>query len=296
MGFKRLHIIVNPAAGQDHPFLQIFNTAFREAGIDWDIYITKEFGDATRLAQEAVKAGADVVAAFGGDGTVMEVATGLRGSKVPLAIFPGGTGNIMAVELGIPLDLPGAVALVCGMGAPRTVDMGQSDEHLFILRATIGLSAEIMKEARREAKNRLGNLEYLLAAMRALPNIQSSVYRLNLDGEQKEVEGVMCIIANSGNLGRTGWSLTQNVNVSDGLLDVFVIRSVDLGTLLTVAANAAGWREPDYHWQVKQVSVEADPPQNVDCDGDVIGQTPFKAHVIPDAVQVIVPKLPEPAA
>src|SRR5690554_2424284 len=106
---RSIHIITNPAAGQDRPFLNVFNKTFQEAGIDWELLITKKPGDAARFAQDAVKAGVDVVAAYGGDGTVGEVAGALHGTNQPLAILPGGTANVMSVELGIPGDLPGAL-------------------------------------------------------------------------------------------------------------------------------------------------------------------------------------------
>ncbi len=291
LSFKRLHIIINPAAGQDQPFLQIFNRAFQEAGIDWDVFITKKAGDGTRLAQAAVAAGADVVAAFGGDGTVAEVASGLLGSDVPLAIFPGGTANVMSIELGIPSDLSEAVALLCGGGKLRPVDMGQlGDDRLFMLRATIGFTAEMTKGAEREEKNRLGNLAYLLSALRALPDAKPSRYQIQLDDRQEEVEGMICLVANSGSLGLPGLSLTSAIDVSDGLLDVIVIQSVNLGSLLSVAASAAGFSQPLYHWQAKQVTVTAEPPQNVECDGEIIDPTPLTAHILPQAIRVIVPE------
>src|SRR5436190_12669136 len=83
---RRVHVIANPAAGQDRPFLNLFNKSFQAADIEWELLITKKAGDAERLTREAVAAGADVVAAYGGDGTASEVANGLYGTDVPLAI------------------------------------------------------------------------------------------------------------------------------------------------------------------------------------------------------------------
>lgn len=289
--FKRLHVIINPAAGQDHPFLQIFNRSFQEAGIDWDLFITKKAGDAERLAREAVEAGADVVAAYGGDGTVAEVASGLRGSDVPLAIFPGGTANVMSIELGIPADIAGAVSLLCGKGELRPVDMGQLGDRVFMLRATVGFTAEMTKGAEREEKNRLGNLAYFLSAFRALPEAKPALYKLQLDDKTEEVEGMICVVANSGSLGLPGVSFTPLMNVSDGMLDVIVIQAVNLGSLLSVAASAAGLAQPLHHWQAKQVTVTADPAQNVECDGEIIEPTPFTVKILPQAIRVIVPKV-----
>jgi diacylglycerol kinase (ATP) len=290
---KRVHIIVNPAAGQDRPFLQIFNTAFRDAGIDWELLITKKGGDAGRFAQEAVESGVDVVAAYGGDGTVSEVASRLQGTDVPLAIFPGGTANVMSVELGIPGDLPGALALVCGKGVARPIDMGRIGDQPFMLRAAIGYTAEMTKGAEREEKNRLGNLAYIFSALRALPTAQIVPYKITLDGQTIETEGAVCIVANSGNLGLPGWSLTRKIDVSDGLLDVVMIRSVDLNALLSVAASAIGVGQPLNHWQGREITIETDPPQTVECDGEIIDPTPLSASIVPQAVRVIVP---DPAA
>jgi diacylglycerol kinase (ATP) len=286
---RRVYVIANPAAGQDRPFLNLFNNSFQAADIEWELLITKKAGDAERLARESVAAGADVVAAYGGDGTVSEVANGLYGSDIPLAIFPGGTANVMSVELGIPSDLAGAVALACGSGAARPVDMGKIGGRMFLLRAAIGYTAEMIKGADREDKNRLGNLAYILSALRALPNAQAVPYKLTLDGTVVEIEGAVCIIANSGSLGLPGWSLTRKVDVSDGLLDVIVIQNVDLNALLAVAASAMGVGEPLDHWQVREVTIEANPPQTVECDGEIIEPTPFSASVLPQAIRVLVP-------
>ncbi len=78
---KRIYVVINPASGQPKPVLHTLNSVFRAADVDWDVSITKESGDGQRFAKEALATGADVVAAFGGDGTVMEVASALMGSQ-----------------------------------------------------------------------------------------------------------------------------------------------------------------------------------------------------------------------
>ena len=107
--YSKIHVVINPAAGQDEPILNVLNDVFHPAGVDWDISLTHKSGDATRLAAEAAALGVDLVAAYGGDGTQMEVANGLLGTGVPQAILPGGTGNAMAHDLGIGIKLQVAV-------------------------------------------------------------------------------------------------------------------------------------------------------------------------------------------
>ncbi len=288
--FKYVHVIANPAAGRDVPILGLLNTAFKDAGIDWDLFLTKEAGDAERLAREAVQAGADLVAVYGGDGTVMEVANGLIGAGMPMAILPGGTANVMSVELGIPGDLHAAVALIgSGDHLVRTVDMGRARGHLFLLRITTGISAEMIANTEREAKNRMGSLAYLISLLRAAPATPPSRFTITLDGAQVESEGVGCLIANSANLGVPGLTLAKTVDIADGLLDVIVISSAGLNQLVQVAANAVGISQSLPHWQAREITLVADPPQTVECDGEVLDPTPITARVVPGAVRILVP-------
>ncbi|MGH2353414.1 MAG: diacylglycerol/lipid kinase family protein, partial [Chloroflexota bacterium] len=110
--YIRIAVIINPAAGQDQPVLGTFNRVFQAAGVDWEVFVTKRGGDACRYAEAATRQDFDAVAVYGGDGTVAEVASGLIGGDVPMAIFPGGTANVMSSELGIPRDLAEACALI----------------------------------------------------------------------------------------------------------------------------------------------------------------------------------------
>ena len=105
MEFKKIHLIVNPTSGQPKPILHIVNDVLHKHDLDWNVSVTHKDGHGARLAQEAVQAGADLVAAYGGDGTVKDVINGLMAGDVPLAILPGGTGNALAHELNIPRDL-----------------------------------------------------------------------------------------------------------------------------------------------------------------------------------------------
>lgn len=292
--YKRIQIIINPAAGQDKAILGPMNKAFHEAGIDWDVSITKKAGDAKRLAQEAVQAGVNAVGVYGGDGTVMEVASGLIGTEIPLAIFPGGTANVMSVELGIPNDIAEATALVCKEESEvRCVDMGQIGEHYFLLRVGIGAEAEMVNNADREMKNRLGVLAYALTAVQAIQNPVTAKYRMILDGEEIIAEGITCIINNSGSFGRPGLTLGPRINVSDGLFDVVVLRDSSLGSLLSAAASVVTGSENTtamQHWQAKDITIYSDPPQIYQTDGEVQGETPVSVKVLSQVLRVIVPK------
>ncbi len=292
---NNVFVIINPAAGQDRPILGTLNRAFNAAGINWDVGLTKRAGDAARMAHEAVLAGADAVAVYGGDGTVMEAASGLSGSGIPLAIFPGGTANVMSVELGIPSDIEQAVALVSSEARQiRTIDMGRvrdsaQNDHMFLLRLSLGYFARMTEGAARESKNRMGVLAYAFSALSALPQAEMVRFTITVDGEVYETDGVTCVIANSGALGLPGLTFSRTMSVSDGLLDVVVMKNADLLEVAKVLSNSLSGVENLPHWQGREISVIADPAQPIECDGEMIEPTPVAVSVVPQTLRVIVP-------
>ncbi|MEX1018087.1 MAG: diacylglycerol kinase family protein [Litorilinea sp.] len=301
---RKVYIVANPAAGQDNLNVRELNVIYRAAGVDWDLGFTKGEGDATRLAREAAERGVDVVAAYGGDGTVAEVANGLLGTRVPLAIIPGGTANVMSVELGIPGNFLQACALLATeMLHLRRIDVGVVDGRHFLLRTSLGLEARMVEGADRNLKNRFGNLAYGLSALNALRKPQLYQYRFEMDGRTIEDEGIACIVANSGNLGLPGLRLASNIEVDDGLLDVIVVSSADMSGIISVISSMMGQQRPEQvlnsnqtsqpgivrHWQAQQIRIEATPNDVVQCDGEMIGETPKEVSVLPGAVEVVVP-------
>ncbi len=287
-------VIANPAAGQGSFDVKELNARFARHGVEWDVWFTKGQQDGSRLAREAIALGADVVAAYGGDGTVAEVADGLAGQSVPLAIIPGGTANVMSVELGIPPLFGDALELICReLMTTRAVDMGQVGDRRFLLRLSIGLEAQMVAGADRVLKDRLGTLAYALSAMRALAEPTRLQYRFELDGRTLEEEGVACVIANSGNLGMPGLNLAPDVSVSDGQLDLFVVNDATLPVLLAMASRVLSQAPPSpdlvAHWQAASIRVSATPESQVQCDGELIGDTPIVVRVLPGVLRVIAP-------
>jgi diacylglycerol kinase family enzyme len=235
----------------------------------------------------------------------MEVASALVGTPTPLAIFPGGTANVTSVELGVPSDPAEACALVSrSTGVLRTIDVGQVGDRIFLTRIGMGLEANVIEQTAREQKDRMGWLAYALNALRELADPKISHYTITLDGQVIETEGLVCMVANSGILspnsgvpGRGVLTFAPTISVSDGLLDVLVIRRANLASLLAVAASMVAGNEnaePLLHWQGREASVVAEPAQTIQLDGEVVGQTPVIARVWPQALRVIVPAQAEP--
>ena len=293
---KRIRIIINPAAGKDESILPVINTSMKEAGITWEASITHEAGDAVRFAKAAVKEKIDALAVYGGDGTLMEAISGLIGSKVPLIILPGGSANVMANELGIPKDLKEACMLIGQVPIKmKTIDVGQFDKRYFIVGISFGFAADLVKGAGRETKNMMGILAYFLSAVAALKKAKKAVYHLTIDGQEHEVRGLTCIIANTGNLGFSTISFDKHIDVSDGLLDVVVARKANLSMLKLMAVTLLRRARPHNvelvkHWQGRDITVSSSPQQTVQCDGEVLEKSSVHIKIIPRAINVLIPK------
>lgn len=309
---KRVQVIINPAAGQNTPVLSTINDVFQPLNIDWDVSITKQAGDARAQAQAAVQNGVDVVAAYGGDGTVMEVASGLLGSDVPLAILPGGTGNVVSVDLGIPIDLGAACLLAVGEKSRiATIDCGQLKDQIFLLRLSVGLEAEMVETTSREAKDRYGIFAYLWSAVQNLRQPEVAHFKITLDGQEIETDGITCIVANSGNLGLTGVNLLPTVKIDDGLLDVIVVQQASMTALFEILGSVLGIRETQvldasaetidmqlqqalHTWQAREITIVTTPPRPIQADGEIIGHGIVQCKVLPHALKVLVPDLATP--
>jgi diacylglycerol kinase (ATP) len=290
--YEKVQVIINPAAGKDEPILNVLNDIFHPAGLAWDISLTHKSGDATRLAAEAAASGVDLVAAYGGDGTQMEVANGLLGTSVPQAILPGGTGNAMAHDLGISLKLREAAELIVNSDKRRAIDLAKFGNQVFMLRAYAGLSSD--QAASREEKDKLGQLAYVREGLKFMRNKPEAQYKATVDGEVIEGKAMICFILNAGSIGGVmGMEIPKigDVDISDGYLDLYAVtKSVQpLHAVSKYIFHHQGSDAGVYHWRGKEISLTADPIQDVWIDGELGGQTPFTVTAMPQALEIVVP-------
>lgn len=288
-----IHVVINPAAGQPEPILHELNQVFGDAGVEWSVSVTRGAGDAARQSRRAAERGASIVAAYGGDGTVMEVVNGILDSGSHLGILPGGTGNVLSIELGIPQDTRQAARVLASPESRATpIDVGRCGERHFLLRVGIGYDAKRVKLTGRELRDRYGRLAYFIAALKAIPESKPVEYRLTIDGKAIRSAGFSCLVENAGSIGIPGLTLAPDVDLQDGILDVFIPRDLDFQTLASISSSIAGGEaNPDRfrHWRGREISIRADPAQPAVCDGEPCGQTPVEIQVRPKALPVIVP-------
>lgn len=297
---RRLHVIINPAAGRDKPILNTLNRVFLDTDIEWQVSVTLGAGDAAVLAEKAIKDGVDFVGVYGGDGTLAEAASALAGTDTPLLIMPGGTANAFAREVGVSNVLAQAAGLIAGTNyTVREVDLGFIEEQPFLVAVGTGLIAQLFEHADREQKNRLGYFAYSLATLQALAAPNPAGYTLTVDGVVHKIDGVACYVANTGNFGIANISLLPSVDPSDGLLDVVIFRKVDLNEIGALAASMAAsataiasetFSTPLPTFRGKQIRIETAEPIDVIYDGELHKPTPVNIRIEKDALRVIAPK------
>ncbi|MDQ3916620.1 MAG: hypothetical protein M3323_15025 [Actinomycetota bacterium] len=230
-------LIVNPGAGRstDDGRLEVVDEVRRRCRVE--VYETPQRDAGIEIAAQAAGAGAAGVIAFGGDGLVNEVANGVAGTATALAIVPGGTMNVFARALGIPVDPLAAVdALVGRWESIRTVPLGRMDGRYFTFSAGCGFDAEAAARVERDfrSKRMFGELFFFWSAFRVL----ASTYRhrkpsMTLTGPFGQVPVAMAIGCNAGPYayfaGRAV-DLAPEVEL-DGGLDVFALRSMRIEAL-----------------------------------------------------------------
>ena len=299
--YRRVHIVINPAAGKDEPILNVLNDVFVAHGVEWDVSVTHRYGDASAQARAAIEAGADLVAGYGGDGTQHEIANAVvavaagGGRSIPMGVLPGGTGNGFARELGVPTTLRAATEVLCTSGAVRRIDVGRireiaspsAPDRFFVQRLYIGIEPE--EQTSRELKDRYGVFAYAVSTVTR--HSTRAHYRAVVDGDPLEFDATKVYAVNSGMMG-TGLRITHTYAIDDGLLDCFVLDDATLETklaagerLLNLGTTTAG----RYLRQSRSVSIETQPDQPVWTDGEYIGRTPVAFDVMPGALGVVVP-------
>jgi diacylglycerol kinase family enzyme len=188
-------------------------------------------------AREAVQAGVDLVLACGGDGTVTACAAGVAASGVPLAVLPAGTGNLLARNLGLPLDLSDALAIAL-TGTDRKLDMGVANDQPFIVMAGIGFDAKMLGGASAPLKKRLGWPAYVVSALRHLRDRPMRVRLRADDGAPLRLRASAVVIGNVGSL-QGGLPLMPDAEPDDGVLDVVVLSAAGSARCRPAARQAS---------------------------------------------------------
>lgn len=297
-------IVFNPAAGSSRERVRsrLENHFQRE---DWSFEVCETTGqkgerivDVVRRALDEDDQTVDLVVAVGGDGTMSGTAAGTIGRDVPLGIIPMGTGNVLARELSIPLDIEGALDLLTGDHSLKKIDaMGVGDRY-FVLNVSVGLSSLMMKNTRAEDKQQFGRLAYLWNGFKKWVGFQPHTFEIVMDDRTFYRRAAEVMIANNGAIGDPSLRWSPDVELDDGRIDVCVVRAKTIPDYIKIAWSViTGQQRREPHMEnfiaEDHVIVNTDSDLPVQGDGDYIGRPPAVVQVVPGAVQIVVPQAGE---
>jgi YegS/Rv2252/BmrU family lipid kinase len=268
---------------------------------------TTRRGHAADVAREAAQDGFDVVAALGGDGTVNEVANGLAGTEVALAILPAGLANVFARSLGIPGDAVEATGLLlkCAMMGtpPRRVRLGLMNGRFFTTNCGIGFDAAVVRrvERRQRLKKTVGDWYFAWTALRLFfGGFDRRTPRVRMawsDGVDQERDGLfLAIVQNTSPytfFGHRGMRLCPDATL-DGGLDCLAVDTMRLRSILPIVISAFGsGRHARFRRVINvkdqtHVRIRCDVPLPVQMDGEFVGELrEIDLESVPNALAVL---------
>lgn len=268
-----------------------------------ELHATSGPGDASRLAESLARAGAPVIVAAGGDGTINEVVNGMAkaqeatGVQPRLGLLPAGTMNVFAVELGLAPSRLDACWEAITHGMPRRVDRWDVNGTSFVQLAGVGMDAAIIRETTWESKKRLGPLSYLVSGWKLLRR-RATPLSVRAEGHP-EVSGTVVLIGNGRNYGGP-FPLFPEAVPGDGLLDVVVMPHHGLPEFYALAhALMSGHYEARrgvHYFQTSRLEVESgdggSSPVPFEVDGELAGSAARLEFTRRGSLEVMVPRIP----
>ena len=319
-----LLIIANPSAGASAgrtnrlKVLEWARNDLEKHGFAVQIEVEKTSADVEKRAEAAAKAGAPLVVAAGGDGTVNAVLNGLMRASggqecaTKLGILPIGTGNVFAFNLDVPKHWREACA-VLREGAARRIDVGlakpfanskparKSGENTskkpqlryFLLMAGIGFDAKVIEDTSLRLKFVLRDFAYVLRSLQNAIVHRGTQLTLSFDDGTRYSN--VAWLSMVGNAASYAWAIrfTEHAQLDDGQLDVclfpFANKMVSVQQVMQLLMGQHVERGTAQYWKCKTVRVESEPPVPVQLDGDEWGTTPLELSVLPGVLQVLAP-------
>jgi YegS/Rv2252/BmrU family lipid kinase len=293
---SKIGVVINPVSGagahrdQGRERVERARRVIASLGCSSDIRVTERVGHARELARSLVEAGASRVVAWGGDGTINEIAPVMIASAVPLGIIPSGSGNGLATELGLLTEPEGAFKVAI-RAEPRKVDAGEINGTLFLNLAGIGFDACVAREFHGLPAGSRGGLPYLTIGVRAIFSYRAAAYVVQLDnGEPIRQAALLIVFANARQYGN-GAIVAPRARPTDGRLDAVIVDDRSLpGHFWRVRhlfRGTADRAEGVLSRPFERAVVESDQPMAIHADGEPVPPaTRAEVRVLPGAINI----------
>jgi len=236
-GKRRMLIIVNPYATTVSDRLKNLVVYALQGRYEVEVEATQSQDHATEIGRDAIDGGYDIVVAFGGDGTVNEVANGLAGTDIPVTFLPGGNTNVVCRTLGIPNDVVDATEHLLSLAddfRPRKIDLGKINERRFVFSCGAGIDATVVErvDANPKWKRRAGPWFYSWVAARGyIREYMRNPVRLELEIGGETHSGVTALAQNSDPFtyfSKQPVRVCENVAIDDGSLGMVLLKRANL--------------------------------------------------------------------
>lgn len=288
-------IIINPISGGVRPAEARARAELASAIVDRhgdpaEVFVTERAGHARDLTRAAVARGSRLVMAWGGDGTINEVASALAFGEIPLGIVPAGSGNGLARQLGVKRQPADAIRLAIA-AEPRRIDLGELGDRLFVNAAGVGFDAQVASRF-NERSGRRGLMTYALITAKTLGTYEPPEYTITTSEGSVRLRAIVVTAANSAEFGN-GACIAPGARVDDGLLDLVVIAERSrLQTLIGLPRLFNGTVNQAPGCSIRRVTratIESDRPMTFHVDGEpVTGGTTLLLRIHPAALNVCV--------
>ncbi|MBS1081167.1 diacylglycerol/lipid kinase family protein [Gluconobacter kondonii] len=295
MNNVEIFIIFNPTSGSCNVRkIQNYEAALKARGIDAKIHETHYSGHATEIAQDiSRRAPTACIVAAGGDGTIAEVVDGITGDAVNLAIYPIGTANVFALELGIPFDESRNIDTLLH-GRVKHVFPGEIVKHgrskKFIQMAGIGLDSNIVLNVSKRSKYYYGKMAYVFQTFSSLLFYDYRAIKLDIDGQTHDA---VSVVISKGRLYAGRYALCAQSMQEEKKFSVVLIKSKSILAFLLIALKSMGLggEKSRYFDSMHARHITVIAPQNmpIQCDGDIRCYTPARIHAAASSIKIKVP-------
>lgn len=290
---KSVYAIINPISGvgSKRKIPKMIEDAFRfQADYKVQILFTEYAGHASILTRAALDRGADIIIAVGGDGTVNEVARTMLHSKAALGIIPKGSGNGLARELHIPMDVRRAIDLII-KGKVSTIDCCKANDSVFFCTCGVGFDAAVSQKFAKE--KRRGSLTYIKSTIEEYLSYKPEPYELLVDETTIKEKAFLIAVANASQYGNNAF-IAPHANIQDGAMDITIL--IPFGPLdIAPLAIQLFTKQIDKNSKIKtmrakQAIIIRQTPGVMHLDGEpVMTDCRIDIRVVPAALNVFTP-------
>lgn len=307
MNFKKTHVIINPASGggkTGKSLDNIIDDLDKFFGKKYSRFVTQKPFDAKFSAEQAILAGAQLIIAVGGDGTIQETVNGFFAGGVPinpdclLGIISRGTGQGFARGLGLPRDQVRQLD-IAAHGKCHSIDIGkivfsspkgEQKERYFVNECQAGIGGAVVKSVLAKQKRLGGRLAFGLSSLAKIFSYPNQLITVQIDNQPRITLPLLGVVMANGNSMAGGMSLTPGAKVDDHLLDILLMMGQSIPRRLRNFPRIYSGKHiglPEFNCRRgKSIRLFSRVPVLVEADGELLGVLPCKVDVLPGALKV----------